>query len=192
MPKAGRSILRPFDKTKIRYNLNCPANPDTADRGRVRFPNLCVKPRLSARRTASPPPRRDDPENLYEENRRRLHGLRALGPICKVGRPECREFKRNLRWEMALPDREVPIPWERDLPKTPGYKKRAGSPGPDGARKKPRESETDGHHRAGDREERPGPSGQRYEPRNHQRSGERGRQDKDAKYYKQRDDRKRR
>ena len=106
--------MKPFDPTTIRYDLNCLSDPDLADRGLRRFPELCVKTRTSKSRTASPPPRRDDPNNLYEENRK-LNGMRALGPPCKAGRPECREYVRNLRWEFALPDCKVPIPWERQL-----------------------------------------------------------------------------
>ena len=42
--------------------------------------------------------------------------MRVLGPNCKAGKPDKRKYNRNLKWELALPDSEVPIPWERQLP----------------------------------------------------------------------------
>ena len=85
LPAPGKSHLKDFDKTQIRYDVNHVSDPNTLDRGRLRFPNLNVREYTSSSRTASPPPRPDDPNKLREENRRRRLGLRTQGPPCKEG-----------------------------------------------------------------------------------------------------------
>ena len=131
--KAGRSCLKRFNRQKIKYDYNYSPDPDINDRGHVRFPNLVTSKRVGTSRTASPPPRPDDPDGLRLENRRRRQGLRALGPPCLPGRPEDRDFVRNLEWEKTLPD-DAGQPFG-DAAKSVS-KKRPGSPNADSANKK--------------------------------------------------------
>ena len=79
-------------------------DPDVADRGRIRFPDLDTSVRVGNSRAASPPPRPDDPDGLRDENRRRKLGLRPWGPPCRPGIPENKSFIRDLEWEKRLPD----------------------------------------------------------------------------------------
>ena len=112
LPEPRKKYIKYFHPALIKYDVNYQSDPDLADRGRIRFPDLCVAEKIGKTRTASPPPRRDDPNNLFEENRRRMMGLRPYGPNNKAGYPECRPYKRDLRWESMLNDPEVLTPWE--------------------------------------------------------------------------------
>ena len=87
---------------------------DAADRGRIRFPELSTGIRHGTSRTASPPPRPDDPDQLREENKRRRQGLRPMGPPCKPGVPENRGFRRNFDWERLLPEVIDKPTWETE------------------------------------------------------------------------------
>ena len=107
MPEPKKACLKPFEKEKLRYDVGYVTDPDIWDRGRLRFPSLNVTGSWTSKRTASPPPRQDDPNGLNEENWRRLSGLRMQGPPCKPGVPKTRVFVRNITWEMTLPDVDV-------------------------------------------------------------------------------------
>ena len=104
MPEAGRSILKKTEAKEMRFDRNYTPDPDLHDRGHIRFPNLNTSKRIGVSRTASPPPRPDDPDKLREENRRRRRGLRPMGPPCKPGVPEDEGFVRGYDWERSLPD----------------------------------------------------------------------------------------
>ena len=106
-PKPKRSCLKKYDQKNIRLDFNYMPDPDINDRGYVRFPNLNTAKRTSKSRTASPPPRPDDPDGLRDENRRRRLGQRHQGPPCKPGKPEDRGYERDLEWEKTLPDDQV-------------------------------------------------------------------------------------
>ena len=102
-----KKCIKPFKIEDIRiYKYTSLQDPDVEDRGRIRFPNLCTKHRVGTSRTASPPPRPDDPNGLREENRRRRQNLRPMGPPCHPGVPEDKDFERDLDWERILPDDE--------------------------------------------------------------------------------------
>ena len=101
----GKPAIKPFKMGDIKiHRYAVLQDPDVEDRGRIRFPNLCTKFRVGTNRTASPPPRPDDPDGLREENRRRRQNLRPMGPPCHPGIPESHDFQRDLDWEMKLPD----------------------------------------------------------------------------------------
>ena len=107
-PEPTKGCLKPFRVADILINnYTYQQDPDIADRGRIRFPELCTAIRESTSRAASPPPRPDDPDNTREENRRRQQGLRPMGPPCKPGIPPSHSFQRDLEWERALPDDDV-------------------------------------------------------------------------------------
>ena len=100
-----RKCIKPFDVSEILvHKYGVIQDPDMLDRGRIRFPDLVTHVRRGTSRTASPPPRPDDPDGLRDENRRRRMGKRPKGPPCLPGIPENKSFRRDLEWERTLPD----------------------------------------------------------------------------------------
>ena len=90
------------------------------------------------RRTCSPPPRVDDPDNLVEENRRRRLGMRMEGPLYKAGYPESRKYERNISWELALPDADGTLYQDQGIPRR--YKRSHSPEMGDGKRRRREEN----------------------------------------------------
>ena len=107
-PPPAKSCIKSFDPSEIRYNVaRYNQDPDTTDRDRFRFPNLDTAQRKGVSRTASPPPRMDDPDGIWTEYERRRHGMRFMGPpLPKQGAPKSKSFVRARQWELSLPDEE--------------------------------------------------------------------------------------
>ena len=110
-------IFRPH---RIRYNVaRYNQDPDTTDRDRFRFPNLNTTQRKGVSRTASPPPRVDDPDGIWIEYERRRRGMRFMGPpLPKRGAPPLRSYVRARQWELTLPDEEFGT-WTRGQDEPP-------------------------------------------------------------------------
>ena len=102
---AGK-CLKPFQPSEIRYNvITYDPDPDTTDRHRFRFPRLDTSLRIGTSRTASPPPRPDDPNGIWSEYEHRRRGDRFYGPpLPKSGAPRSKSFIRSREWEFNLPD----------------------------------------------------------------------------------------
>ena len=96
-----KGCLKPFRMTDIRYNVvSYIQDPDLADKYWFRFPKLNTSLRRGTSRTASPPPRPDDPNGIWSEFGRRCRGERFMGPpLPKSGAPRSKSFVRAADWE---------------------------------------------------------------------------------------------
>ena len=106
---AKKSILKPFKKQNIRYNIHhYNPDPDESDRGHIRFPNLVTVIQKGASRTMSPPPRTGDDEGKWAEAERRSNGEQFRGPPFPGAEPlKNRSFYRDKKWELLLPDDNI-------------------------------------------------------------------------------------
>ena len=106
-----KPCIKPFQLSDIRYNVaTYNPDPDVTDCNRLRVPNLNTKLRRGTSRTASPPPRPDDPNKIWAEYERRRRGLRFHGPpLPRMGVPKSKSFVRSRQWEMMLPDEEFGV-----------------------------------------------------------------------------------
>ena len=106
--QAGKSILKPFHRSSIPYDVvGYDPDPDNRDRNKFRFPDLRTYMRRGGGvgRTASPPPRPDKSNHLWEEAARRLRNERFRGPpLPWSGCPKMKGYIRAKEWEMELPE----------------------------------------------------------------------------------------